>query len=101
MIRFAIAAAAGIGLSMIAAAPSHADTTEQAYIKRLDANNIHYGTRSQGLAMGHAVCGALDAGAYTPATVVEALRHDDRLSYDDAAAIAAAAIAMFCPWDKS
>ena len=51
--------------------------------------------------MGHAVCAALDAGEYTPGTVVVALRRDDRLSYDDAAAVAAAAIAMFCPWNKS
>ena len=39
---------------MIAVAPSSADTAEQTFINRLDANNIHYGTRSQGLAMGHA-----------------------------------------------
>jgi len=99
MIRFAIAVA-GIGLSMIAAAPLSADTAEQTYINRLDANNIHYGTRSQGLAMGHAVCRALDAND-TPGTVVGALRHNNRLGYDDAAAIAAAAIVMFCPWDRS
>lgn len=101
MIRLAIAAA-GIGLSAIATAPARADTAEHAYIKVLDDNNIHHGTRSHGLAMGHAVCAALDAGEYTPGTVVVALRRDDRLSYDDAAAVAAAAaIAMFCPWNKS
>jgi hypothetical protein len=100
MIRLALAAA-GIGLSVIATAPSHADSAEDAYIKVLDNNNIYYGTRSHGLATGHAVCKALDAGEYTPGTVVDALRRDDRLSYDDAAAVAAAAIAMFCPWDKS
>jgi Protein of unknown function (DUF732) len=100
VIRLAIAAA-GIGLSTIAVAPSSADTAEQTYINRLNANNIHYGTRSQGLAMGHAVCRALDANEYTPWTVVQALRHDNRLGYDDAAAIAAVAIVMFCPWDKS
>ena len=86
---------------MIAVAPSSADTAEQTYINRLDANNIHYGTRLQGLAMGHAVCRALDANEYTPGTAVEALRHNYRVGYDDAAAITAAAIAYFCPWNKS
>jgi Protein of unknown function (DUF732) len=100
MIRLAIAAA-GIGLSAITPASAHADTAEQAFIKVLDANNIHYGTRAHGLAMGYNVCRSLDAGQYTAGTVVGALRHDDHLSYDDAAAIAAAAIGMFCPWDKS
>jgi hypothetical protein len=100
MIRLAIAVA-GIGLSVIAAAPSHADAAEDAFIKVLNDNNIHYGTRSQGLAMGHAVCRALDAGDYTPGTAVEALRRGNRLAHDDAAAVVAAAIVMFCPWDKS
>lgn len=100
MIRLAIAAA-GIGLSVVATAPSHADSAEDAYIKVLDDNNIHYGTRSHGLAMGHTVCEALDAGKYTAKTVVDALRRDDHLNYDTAAAVAAAAIVMFCPWDKS
>jgi hypothetical protein len=100
MIRLAIAAA-GIGLSTMTPASAHADTAEQAFIKVLDANNIHYGTRAHGLAMGYNVCRSLDAGQYTAGTVVGALRHDDHLSYDDAAAIAAAAIGMFCPWDKS
>lgn len=100
MIRLALAAA-GIGLSFIASAPSHADSSEDAYIKVLDNNNIQYGTRSHGLAMAHHVCKELDANEYTPGTAVAALRHDDRLSYDNAAAVTAAAIVMFCPWDKS
>jgi Protein of unknown function (DUF732) len=100
MIRLAIAAAA-IALAVIATATANADTAEDAYIKVLSDNNIRYGSRSQGLAMGHAVCKAIDAGEYTSGTVVGALRRDDRLSYDDAAAVAAAAIAIFCPWDKS
>jgi hypothetical protein len=100
MIRLAIAVA-GIGLSVIAAPPSHADAAEDAFIKVLNDNNIHYGTRSQGLAMGHAACRALDAGDYTPGTAVEALRRGDHLAHDDAAAVVAAAIVMFCPWDKS
>jgi hypothetical protein len=100
MIRLAIAAA-GIGLSTITPASAHADAAEQDFIKVLDANNIHYGTRAHGLAMGHAVCRTIDAGQYNAGTVVGALRYDNRLSYDDAAAIAAAAIGVFCPWDKS
>jgi hypothetical protein len=100
MIRLAIAAA-GVGLGLIATAPCHADNAEDAYIKVLDQYNIHYGTRSHGLAMGHAVCRDLNAGESTPGTVVQVLIRHDRLSYDDAAAVAAAAVAMFCPWEKS
>ena len=96
-----VIAAAGVGLSAITAAPSRADTADQTFIKVLDDSNIHYGSHSKGLAMAHAVCRELDAGAYTPGPVVGALRRDDHLSYADAAAVAAAAIAVFCPWDKS
>jgi hypothetical protein len=100
VIRLAFTGAA-IALSVIVAAPAHADTAERAYIKVLDDNNIHYGTRSHGLLMGHAVCTALEASEFTPETVVEALRRGERITYEDAAAVAAAAIVIFCPWDKS
>jgi Protein of unknown function (DUF732) len=97
----AVACCHAIGLSVIASGPAHGDSAEAVYIKVLNENNIHYGARSHGLAMGHAVCEAVDTGEYTAGTVAGALRRDDRLSYADAAAISAAAIAIFCPWNKS
>lgn len=87
-------------MALSSAPAASADPNDADFLQVLDQDGIVYGSRSDGLAMGHSICIVMDEDNATTMEMVRVTSHNHALTNSDSAYVVGAAIASFCPWNR-
>lgn len=82
---------------IVAARPAHADTVDTDYLATLAVFDVPVTSDAYAIALGHAVCTDLDAGASRTREIGAIANGDTTFTHADAAWLLGAATAAYCP----
>jgi Protein of unknown function (DUF732) len=109
LLVFVSAAVASLPLTLLPAAPAHADDSDIDFVSFLEQHNLGCGEGSikcssdtELIPIGHAICHDIDTTGDTPNQAADfvADHSDGWINRMQSYALVAAAVVNYCPWDK-